>query len=209
MEEEENIETTQQEEQQTAPEKNKGGRPPLYDYDSPEFVARVDKLARKGMTDAEIASELGISATTFGRVKTEVLEVSEVLSRARLQINATVRGAYLRSALGGRRVRVEQYIEKRCACRGKDPDCELCDGTGWITPEQHRVVTDTELAPSINAQERWLMTHDEEWREKSSQKIDVTSGGKSLAPDKVNIEIVYNKKEDCELQDGSEGSTEN
>jgi hypothetical protein len=211
MEEEENIETTQQEEQQqeAAPEKGKAGRPALYDYDDPEFVAKVEALARKGMNDAEIASDLGISSTTFSRVKTEHNGIMEALTRARQQINATVRAAFLRVALGGRRVRVESYVEKRCSCRGNDPECEICNGTGWITPEQNRVVTDTELAPSQSALNQWLMNHDPEWREKSSQKIDVTSGGKSFAPDKVNIEIVYNKKEDCDLQDGSEQSAEN
>ena len=115
MEEEENIETTQQEEQQqeAAPEKGKAGRPPRYDYESPEFLSRVEVLARKGMTDTEIASDLGISPSTFCEKKGAITAISETLTRARQQINATVRAAFLRVALGGRRVRVESYVEKR------------------------------------------------------------------------------------------------
>ena len=40
----------------------------------------------------------------------------------------------------------------------------------------------------------------------SLDSFDITSGGKSLAPQKVFFDITYNKREDCELQEGNEGS---
>lgn len=192
--------------QEQQSEKNKGGRPPKYDYESEEFAELVEGFAKKGLTDKEIAFELGISPSVFSEKKQEVSLVSEALSRARLRINSTVRSAYLRVALGGKRIHIEQYVQRRCECRGNNPECEICGGSGWITPDQNRIVTEQELAPSQSAMERWLMNHDEEWREKATQKVDITSGGKSLAPQKVFFDITYNKREDCELQEGNEGS---
>lgn len=184
----------------------KAGRPPKYDYESEEFAQMVEVYAKKGFTDKEIALELGISPALFSKKKEEISSISETLSRARARINATVRAAYLRTAMGGKRIHIEQYVQRKCECKGKDPECEICGGSGWLTPEQNRIVTEQELAPSQSALDRWLMNNDEEWREKATQKVDVTSGGKSLAPQKVIFDITYNKREDCELQEGNEGS---
>lgn len=40
------------------------------------------------------------------------------------------------------------------------------------------------------------------------ESLDITSGGSSIAPHKVNINVVYNKKEDLELQ-GKTAEVEN
>lgn len=211
MEEEEKTIEDVLAEQQAEDQPGKAGRPAKYDYASEEFARVVEDYARKGLIDKEIAFELGISPELFSKKKVEFSSISSALARARLRINSTVRAAYLRTALGGKRIHVEQYVQKKCSCGGKDPECEICDGTGWLTPEQNRIVTEQELAPSQSALERWLMNHDDEWREKATQKVDITSGGKSLAPEKVFIDITYSKREDCELQgeekEGSEVSS--
>ena len=148
------------------------GRKPKFDYTSEEFLARISDLAKKGYTDKEIAFTIGLSWQKFSERKSEYSEIRDALSRARAQINTIVRGAFLKTALGGRMVRTTQYVQKRCECRGNDPKCEICDGTGWITPDQHKVVTETELAPNLMAQQRWLMNYDTDWKRRVKDETD-------------------------------------
>lgn len=176
--------------EQSISKKHAGGRKPKFDYTNEKFLATLADYAKKGYTDKEIALALGIAESTYYEKKAELTEFSEVLSRARAQTNIIVRAAFLKTAFGGRIVRTTQYVQKRCECKGKDPDCEICDGTGWITPKQHRTVTETELAPNLMAQQRWLMNYDEDWRKKvmgESEEEDNTVDG-------FDIEVTFNKK---------------
>lgn len=68
--------------------KSKGGRKPKYDYKSEEFLSLVESYAKKGFTDKEIACAIGIAPQKFSEKKSELSELSEVLSRARSAINA-------------------------------------------------------------------------------------------------------------------------
>ena len=81
--------------------KSKGGRKPKYDYKSEEFLSLVESYAKKGFTDKEIAAALGIGPQLFSKKKSEINELSDVLSRARNAINALVRAKFLAMALGG------------------------------------------------------------------------------------------------------------
>lgn len=76
---------------------------------------------------------------------------------------------------------------------------KLSDGT--LTDDEIVQTVESELPPNLNAQSTWLFHHDEEWRQRTVSKVDVTTNGKDIAPQKVNIQVVYNKKEDIELQD--------
>lgn len=81
--------------------KSKGGRKPKYDYRSEEFLSLVESYAKKGFTDKEIACAIGIAPQFFSEKKSEIPELSDVLSRARSAINALVRAKFLAMALGG------------------------------------------------------------------------------------------------------------
>lgn len=83
-----------------------------------------------------------------------------------------MRAAFLKSAIGGGTVRQVQYIEVRCQCKGGDKGCANCHGTGWYIPETERRVTETEFAPSLAAQERWLMNYDSEWLKRMKGLLD-------------------------------------
>ena len=148
------------------------GRKPKYDYTSEDFLTRVGELAKRGFTDGEIALSLGLNPTYFAEKKGEHTEISEALSRARAQVNGLVRAAFLKSAIGGRTVRQVQYIEVHCQCKGQNKSCPDCHGTGWHVPETERKVTETELAPSLAAQERWLMNYDSEWLKRMKGLLD-------------------------------------
>lgn len=177
-------------------EQRKMGRKPKFDYTGEEFLNKISELARRGYTDRDIAFAIGMNETYFNEKKNECETISEALAHARSQLNSTVRGAFLKAALGGRLVKKYSYIQKRCECKGKDPDCPICDGSGWITPEQHRVVEEYEQAPNLMAQNRWLMNYDEEWKKqmKGNDPSDLNK------VEGIDIEVTFNKKEDLDIQ---------
>ena len=69
---------------------------------------------------------------------------------------------------------------------------------GWITPDQHKVVTEVELAPNLQAQNRWLMNYDPDWKKKVNG-IDEETEDNTV--DGYDIEVTFNRKEDLELQE--------
>lgn len=131
--------------------KSKGGRKPKYDYKSEEFLSLVESYAKKGFTDKEIACAIGIAPQFFSEKKSEIPELSDVLSRARSAINALVRAKFLAMALGG--IKTKSVTRRRL----KDKDGNLLD-------ETEECVVESELAPNLSAQATWLRHYDTEWR---------------------------------------------
>ena len=134
--------------------KSKGGRKPKYDYRSEEFLTLVESYAKKGSTDKEIACATGLNPTYFCEKKSEVPELSEVLSRARNAINSLVRAKFLAMALGG--IKTKSVTRRRL----KDKDGNLLD-------ETEECVVESELAPNLSAQSTWLRHYDSDWRKVS------------------------------------------
>ena len=140
--------------------KHKGkGRKPKYDYTSEEFLSQVESYAKKGFTDKEIALALGLNPTYFYGLKGEITDISDVLSRGRAQINATVRAKFLAMALGG--IKTKNTIRRK-----------IRNDDGSETGEEEIQVTEVELAPSLQAQTTWLYHHDEEWRKVERNQDD-------------------------------------
>ena len=192
------------EKQSTEPKK--GGRKPKYDYTSQEFLDQIAAYAKQGFTDKEIALSIGLSPQKFSEKKGELSELSDALAHARASLNAAVRSAFIKSCLG-RVVRHTEYVKQKCStCKGKGmivdeltgkPElCPDCGGTGWIRLTDRAVVSEQEIAPSVQAQITWLLAHDEEWK-KSLKGHDEGDLNKIEG---IDIEVTYNKKEDLELQ---------
>lgn len=159
-------------------------RPTKFDYDSQEFYDSVMTLATQGLTDAEIAWALedkygnGLTPEVFCKMKRGKYEawtkeennkrsrrLSQVLARGRAKINSVVRGAFLKAALGGKKVTsavVPKVVKVECACGGEDETCEVCGGRGYIYVKTQETVT--ELPPSMQALSTWLYHRDEEYR---------------------------------------------
>lgn len=131
--------------------KGKGGRKPKFDYTSEDFLSLVESYAKKGFTDKEIAFALGLLPQTFCEKKSEYSEISEVLARGRAQINAAVRAKFLAMALGG--IKTKSTVVRK-----------LRDSEGNLTGEDELQVSESELAPNLQAMSVWLYHHDEEWR---------------------------------------------
>lgn len=147
---------------------------PKHDYNSPQFYKAVYKLALQGMTDAEIADgleeELGnaLDPDTFNMMKNgKYIGWSEeenkqrshlllgVLARGRRKINAIVRGAYLKAALGGKKTKNKNVVYRF-----------IYDDNGNEVDRQPVQMTEAEieLPPNIQALSTWLIHHDADWR---------------------------------------------
>ena len=174
------------------------GRKPKFDYTGEEFLNKISEYARKGYTDREIAFAIGMNETYFYEKKAEHSEISEALTSARSQLNSIVRAAFLKSALGGKKVRTCKYIQRRCECKGQNPKCPICDGEGWITPEQHREMIESELPPNPLMQEHWLRNYDPDFRKRMKGEDDESV---SDTVEGYDIKVTFNKAEDLELQE--------
>ena len=178
--------------------KRKVGRKPKFDYESDDFLAKVSVLAKRGYTDKEIARTIGLNESVFCEKKTEYPQLAEALQRARDEVNATVRGAFLKSALGGRSVKQYKYTESKCKCKGKNPSCEICKGTGWYVSSDERQVVETEMPANYAAQLRWMMNYDTDFRKRDRGENEESENN---SVEGFDIEVTFNKKEDLELQE--------
>lgn len=192
--------------QSTEEKKGKGGRKPKYNYTSDEFLAKIEALAKQGFTDKEIALSIGLSPQKFYEKKGAISEISDTLACARANINAAVRSAFLKSCLG-RVIKHTEYVKQKCSTcggkgiavdeTGKPGVCPDCGGTGWIRLTDRAVVSEQEIAPSVQAQVTWLMAHDEEWKKSLKGRDE----GDMNKLEGIDIEVVFNDKKDLELQD--------
>lgn len=131
--------------------KHAGGRKPKYNYKSKEFLSQVETYAKKGFTDKEIAFALGLNPTYFYEMKSKYSEITDVLARGRATITAAVRAKFLAIALGG--IKTKSTVVRK-----------LKDQDGNLTGEEELQVSESELAPNLQAMSVWLYHHDEEWR---------------------------------------------
>lgn len=190
---------------------------PKFDYDGDAFYKRIFDLAVQGMTDAEIAVNLSekeggsLSREMFTQMKNgkyngwnaeenerRSARISNVLADARHRINGIIRGAYLKSALGGKRIRsvTKRFVQARCDCEGNDAECPTCGGTGWRTLTDKAIIqeTENELAPNMQALATWLYHHDPEWRSIQRGVEKVEEDFITDAPAGVDIEAWINRE---------------
>lgn len=131
--------------------KSNRGRKPKFDYTGKDFLSQVEMYAKKGFTDKEIAIALGLGPQTFCEKKSQYRELSEVLARGRATITAAVRAKFLAVALGG--IKTKSTVVRK-----------LKDQDGNLTGEEELQVSESELAPNLQAMSVWLYHHDDEWR---------------------------------------------
>ena len=111
----------------------------------------METYAKKGFTDREFAFAIGLSPQTFCEKKNEHSELCEVLARGRATITAAVRAKFLAVALGG--IKTKSTVVRK-----------LKDQNGNLTGEEELQVSESELAPNLQAMSVWLYHHDDEWR---------------------------------------------
>ena len=148
-------------------------RPKKFDYDSDDFYDEILALALQGLTDAEIADALqdrfgqSLDPETFNCMKngnylnwteeenrTRSERLIKVLARGRRKTTSVVRGAYLKAALGGKKVKSRTVVTRKLRVNGEETEDEVIQ-----TSE-----TETEMPYNVQALATWLYHHDPEWR---------------------------------------------
>lgn len=156
-------------------------RPRKFDYDSDDFYDEILALAMQGMTDAEIADALqdkfdkSLNPDTFGMMKNGTYDkwteeenkrrsarLVRVLARGRRKIVSIVRGAYLKAALGGKKIKSKSVVRRKLMVDGQYTDDEVIQTTE----------SEQEMPYNVQALSTFLYHHDPEWR-KVERKQDV------------------------------------
>jgi len=86
------------------------------DWLSPEKLLKLEQWARRGLTDEQIAHNMGISSSTLYDWKTKYPEISETLQMGKNVIDDIVENALLRKVLG---CRTTEVIRERIVDTGQ------------------------------------------------------------------------------------------
>lgn len=141
-----------------------------YETNVKDKLLLVEAWARNGLTDEQIAKNLGIAVSTLNDYKNKHPEFMESLKRGKEVIDIQVENALLKRALGYKYNEVTKEL-----CKDKE--------TGEETLVVTKVVT-KEVVPDTTAQIFWLKNRKpEEWRDKRDVQHSGTIGNE------INITI--------------------
>lgn len=116
--------------------------------------------------------------------------IGQALSQARVKLSLLYKGVYDKLAMGKWKTKTTTKVEKNTINK---------EGTPYT--ETTTTITEQELPPNMQALTTWRFNHDPEFKKTLQQmkKMDVSLEDKTI--DKIKVNIVYNKKEDTELQE--------
>lgn len=118
---------------------------------TPEGLLKIEGWARDGLTDEQIAKNIGVSVSTLNNWKNKYVKILESLKRGKEVVDRQVENALLKRALGYEYEEIKEKFED-----------------GNIT---ERTVTKKEVIPDVTAQIFWLKNRKpNEWREKPDYK---------------------------------------
>lgn len=130
-----------------------------------EGLLQLESWARNGLTDEQLASNMGVSRSTLAEWKKKYQDISDTLKRGKEIVDIQVENALLKRALG------YKYTEIT-----KERTVELDPRTG--EPEYKMVVTKEvvkEVQGDVTAQIFWLKNRKPiEWRDKRDVEISGT-----------------------------------
>jgi transcriptional regulator with XRE-family HTH domain len=130
---------------------------------SPDGLLRLEAYARDGLTDEQIAHNMGISPATLYNYKRDHLEILEALKKGKEVVDIQVENALLKRALG------YSYEEKKVE-----------------VSEEGTKVTKTikEVVPDTTAQIFWLKNRrPDRWRDKQDIEHSGQIGGVTIVND--------------------------
>lgn len=138
----------------TEPKKNKRlGRTPKYEtWLEPDNLIKLEGWARDGLTDEQIAHNIGINRTTLYAWKAKYTDFSNALKRGKEVVDRIVENALLKSAMG---YKFDEVVKERIY-NPETGESELV--------EVKRVTKD--VAPNVTALIFWLKNRQaEKWRD--------------------------------------------
>lgn len=132
----------------------------------PEKLILIEGWARDGLTDEQIAHNMGIAPSTLYEWKKQYSEISEALKKGKEVVDKMVENALLKRALGYsyKETTRELFVDK---------------ATGIEEMKVTKVV-EKEVIPDTTAQIFWLKNRKpEEWRDKRQveEKVEIESDG--------------------------------
>ena len=94
-----------------------------------ENLLLLEGWARDGLTDEQIAKNIGITVSTFYEWKKKYSEISESLKKGKEVVDYEVENALLSSALGGNRTAQIFWLKNRRPDKWRDKQKEETDKT--------------------------------------------------------------------------------
>lgn len=144
-----------------------------HEWIEPDGLLKLEAWARDGLTDEQIAQNMGIATSTLYEWKKKFPEITEALKKGKEVVDIQVENALLKRAMGYKYTEItkEPVVDKE---------------TGKTKMVVVKEVT-KEVLPDVTAQIFWLKNRKPvEWRDK--QEIDIA--GKDGKPFEVNIKVV-------------------
>lgn len=161
------------------------------DWLTSEGLLKLEAWARDGLTDEQIAKNMGISRSTLAEWKKKYSDISDTLKKGKEVVDIEVENALLKRALG------YKYVEVT-----KERVTELNPRTG--EPESKLVVTKEvvkEVQPDVTAQIFWLKNRKPDvWRDKRDFELSGELNQKSPY-DELTVEELRALARKCE-EDG-------
>lgn len=156
----------------------------------PEGLLKLEGWARDGLTEKQIAENMGISRSTLGEWKKKYPDISDTLKKAKETVDRQVENALLKRALGYSYnedkyvcmpMEESEYHEKLCqylnlykASHPEATDDELMLAEEKF-PKQKKVLVERkvkEIAPDTTAQIFWLKNRKPDmWRDKRNLEL--------------------------------------
>ena len=143
----------------------------------PDGLLRLEGYARDGLTDEQIAKNMGIVTKTLYEWKNKYSAISEALKRGKEVIDIEVENALLNKALGFKVTVKKSYKVK---------DVEYDNGRKVRETERIEIVDEEQyIPPDTTAQIFWLKNRKPaEWRDKQNVEIEQNK------PFEVSITVV-------------------
>ena len=151
--------------------KKKKGNGKYHEWITEEGLLKIEGWARDGLTDIQIAKNIGIAVSTLNNWKNKYVELMESLKRGKEVIDRQVENALLKRALGYEYEEVKQIVEKDD--KGKD--------------RKRIEKTVKQVIPDTTAQIFWLKNRKPvEWRNKH---IELEAEEQKLRIKKLKVDI--------------------
>ncbi|MEG0260547.1 MAG: helix-turn-helix domain-containing protein [Lysinibacillus sp.] len=174
---------------------NRGARGKYAEWLTEEGLLKLESWARTGLTDDQIARNMGISRSTLSEYKKKYSDISDALKRGKEVVDILVENALLKRALG------YQYIEKKSSpvemsdeehhalkkysvqrFKLENPAATMEEIRAYeLSISKYKMVVveekTKEVAPDVTAQIFWLKNRKSgEWRDKQQTEVTGADG---------------------------------
>lgn len=143
------------------------------DWITPDGLLRIEGWARDGLTDAQIAKNIGINVATLYKWQNQHSEISNALKKGKAPVDLEVENALLKSALGYT-VTVKKPVKVKVE--------KMKPGVGRVMEEVIQMTEEeVHIPPNTTAQIYWLNNRrPDRWRAKPENKISESEGVKVI-----------------------------